>query len=374
VLPDETRALLTLHLLPGVGPRLTAALLARFGSATAVLKASADQLRRVPHVGDRLASQIADALRNIDVDAELAAMEHHHVRILAKGTPEYPPALTPLDGAPSLLYFRGTLEERDQRAIAIVGSRRCTGYGKRWAERLAGDLVRAGFTVVSGLARGIDGHAHRGALQAGGRTLAVLAGGLSQIYPPEHQELASQVESAGALLSEATMLQEPLPGMFPARNRIISGLSLGLVVVEANDKSGSLYTAEHAAEQGRAVFALPGSVENLASAGCHRLIRQGATLIRNVDDILQELQVSATSRQVAPADAPSPGLAVTLPEPPGLDPQERRIWEGLAEKPRHLDELVQQLEMGAGELSGLLMMLEMRRVVRRLPGNRFERC
>jgi DNA processing protein len=355
---------------------LTAALLARFGTATAVLKAGADQLRRVPHVGEKLASQIAAALRNIDVDAELAAIERHHVRVLAKGTPEYPVALTPLDGAPSVLYARGALEERDERAIAIVGSRRCTGYGKRWAERLAGDLVRAGFTVVSGLARGIDGHAHRGALQAGGRTIAVLAGGLSEIYPPEHKELASQVEAAGALLSEATMLQEPLPGMFPARNRIISGLSMGLVVVEANDKSGSLYTAEHAAEQGRAVFALPGSVENPASAGCHRLIRQGATLIRGVDDVLQELQTGTSARPVAtPGGAtPSATTAAALVEPQGLDAQERRIWECLAEKPRHLDELVQQLQMGAGELSGQLMMLEMRRVVRRLPGNRFERC
>ncbi len=372
MLPDETRALLTLHLLPGVGPRTTAALLDRFGSAAAVLRAGANQLRGVPHVGEKLAGQIVEALHRIDVNAELAAMERHQVSLIAKGTPEYPAALAPLDASPTVLYVRGTLEERDQRAIAIVGSRRCTGYGKRWAERLAGELVRAGYTVVSGLARGIDGHTHRGALQAGGRTIAVLAGGLSKIYPPEHKELAEQVRNAGALLSEATMLQEPLPGMFPARNRIISGLSLGVVVVEANERSGALYTAEHAAEQGRPVFAVPGSLENEASAGCHRLIRQGATLIRGVDDILQELQVTAATQQTTAGAGP---VAPAAPaEPPDLDETERRIWASLVEKPRHLDELVQLLGVSAGELSGLLMMLEMRRVVRRLPGNRFERC
>lgn len=224
MLPAETRALLTLHLLPGVGPRLTAALLKRFGSAEAVLRASANELRQVPHIGDKLSAQIGEALRRIDVEAELAEMDRHNVKVIARGTPEYPEALDCFPDAPHVLYFRGALEERDRRAVAVVGSRRCTGYGKRMAERIAGDLARAGYTVVSGLARGIDGIGHRGALEAGGRTLAVLAGGLSQIYPPEHKELSRQVEESGALLSEAAMLQEPLPGMFPARNRIISGL------------------------------------------------------------------------------------------------------------------------------------------------------
>ena len=197
VLPAETRALLTLHLLPGIGPKLTAALLARFGSAAAVLRASAGQLRQVAHVGEKLAPQIAEALQRIDVDAEIAEMDRHQVRVLARGTTDYPTTLAALDGAPSILYIRGTLEDRDGRAVAVVGSRRCTGYGKRMAERVSGDLARAGYTVVSGLARGIDGVAHCGALEAGGRTLAVLAGGLSRIYPPEHTELACQVVAVG---------------------------------------------------------------------------------------------------------------------------------------------------------------------------------
>jgi DNA processing protein len=267
------------------------------------------------------------------------------------------------------------MEERDRRAIAVVGSRRCTGYGKRFAERLAGDLARAGFTIVSGLARGIDGIAHRGALGAGGRTLAVLAGGLSSIYPPEHGELSRQVAEAGALLSESPMRQEPLPFMFPARNRIISGLSMGVVIVEANEKSGALWTAEHAAEQGRPVFVIPGALDNPASAGCHRLIRQGAILIRGIDDILEELenQLRLTPVRVDGQSQPLVPTRVTA-EPPPMDAKERRVWECLVEKPRHLDEMVQLLGVGVAELSGTLMLLEMKRVVRRLPGNRYERC
>jgi DNA processing protein len=369
VLPAETRALLTLHLLPGVGPRLTAALLKRFGSAEAVLRASAHELREVPHIGDKLSAQIGDALRRIDVDTELAEMDRHNVKVIARGTAQYPESLDCFSDAPHILYVRGAVEERDRRAIAVVGSRRCTGYGKRTAERIAGDLARAGYTVVSGLARGIDGFAHRGALDAAGRTIAVLAGGLSQIYPPEHKELSRQVQASGALLSEATMLQEPLPGMFPARNRIISGLSLGVVIVEANEKSGALYTAEHAAEQGRPVFVVPGALDNPASAGCHRLIRHGAILVRGVDDILEELQ-----GQTPPARPTPDGPAQPAPiEPPPLDAKERRVWECLAGQPRHLDEMVQMLSVGVAELSGMLMLLEMKRVVRRLPGNRYER-
>jgi DNA processing protein len=225
-LPDTVRDLLALHLVPGIGPRLTAALLGRFGSASAVLQATPGQLREIPHIGGQLADSIFQALRAVDVGAELDLMAHHEVRLLAYGTVAYPDALATIPDPPHLIYLRGQLEPGDTNAVAVVGSRQCTSYGKRIAERLAIGLARAGVTVISGLARGIDGAAHRGALQAGGRTLAVLAGGLSKIYPPEHAELAREVAAAGALLSEAAMRMEPLAGMFPARNRIISGLSL----------------------------------------------------------------------------------------------------------------------------------------------------
>jgi DNA processing protein len=224
--------------------------------------------------------------------------------------------------------------------------------------------------VASGLARGIDGAAHRGALAARGRTLAVLAGGLSKIYPPEHAQLADEVGASGALLTESPMLMEPMAGMFPARNRIISGLVRAVVLVEAAEKSGALITATHAAEQGREVFAVPGPVDSPTSAGTLTLLRKGAKLARNADDILEELRGIAplTERGVKSVAAPA------VPEPPpGLDPLQQRIWQALSAEPRHIDELSRDLAAPIAELSRALMMLEMRRGVRRLPGNRFER-
>jgi DNA processing protein len=303
----------------------------------------------------------------VDVPAELERMARRDVHLLALGHAGYPAALAPIAGPPHLLYVRGNFEERDANAVAIVGSRSCTSYGRRFAERLAGDLCRAGYTVISGLARGIDGCAHRGALKAGGRTMAVLAGGLSRIYPPEHADLAEEVRAAGALVSEAAMEMEPMAGMFPARNRIISGLARGVVIVEANEKSGALITASHAADQGRPVFAVPGPVDSAASAGTNALIRKGAILVRGVDDIREELEgVSAVAKGAG-------GAAPATP-PPGLDEGQRRIWEFLTGAPRHLDEMAQQLGIAVPQLSTALMMLEMKRVVRRLPGNRYERC
>jgi DNA processing protein len=358
---------LALHLLPGLGPRLTAALLERFGSARAALQASAEELQSVPHIGAKLANDLCRSLRTVDVPAELERMARRDVHLLALGGAGYPAALATIAGPPHLLYVRGTLEERDANAVAIVGSRRCTSYGKKFAERLAQDLCRAGYTVVSGLARGIDGWAHRAALKAGGRTLAVLAGGLSRTYPPEHAELAEEVRAAGALLSEAAMEMEPMAGMFPARNRIISGLARGVVIVEANEKSGALITASHAADQGRPVFAVPGPVDSVASAGTNVLIRKGAVLVRGGDDVREELEgVSAVANH--------PDAVAPVGPPPGLDDGQRRIWEFLAGPPRHLDEMAQQLGIGVPQLSTALMMLEMKRVVRRLPGNRYERC
>jgi DNA processing protein len=365
----ESRELLALNLIPGIGPRLTAALLERFGSAAAVRRASAAQLRQVPYLGEALAGKLAASLHSVDVEAELGAMERHRVWALALKAPGYPTALATIPNPPFILYCRGSLTEKDNRAVGIVGSRHCTAYGRRMAERIAGDLARAGYTVVSGLARGIDGAAHRGALQAGGRTIAVLAGGLSRIYPPEHKELAEQVEAAGALLTEATMQQEPLPTMFPARNRIISGLSQAVVLVEAAEKSGALITAEHAALQGRLVFAVPGPADAESSAGTNALIRDGATLCRGAADVLEELTgLAGMGTAAAAAEDPAPA-----PSPPALDADQLRVWELLAEGPRHMDDLVQGLGWNVSKLAGLLLTLEMKRAVRRLPGNRYER-
>ena len=366
----EVRALLALHLIPGIGPKLTAALLERFGSAVGALRASVAALRQVPYLGETVAQAIHAAAAKADVDAELDRMGRHGVDLRVLGTPDYPAALANIDKPPHLLYVRGTIEPADANAVALVGSRHCTPYGRRVAERLATDLVRAGITVVSGLARGIDGCAHRAALQAGGRTLAVLAGGLSRIYPPEHKELAEQVAGAGALLSEAAMALEPMAGLFPARNRIISGLSRAVVIVEAAEKSGALITASQAADQGRPVFAVPGPIDSPASGGTNALIRKGAILCRGVEDVREELEgISAAAPAFGKADIP----AAPAGPPPGLDAEQRRVWELLAEGPRHVDELVQRLGLGVAQVAGMLMMLEMKKAVRRLPGNRYER-
>jgi DNA processing protein len=362
-LSPETRDLLALHLVPGLGPRLTAALIDRFGSPAAVLQASSGQLGEIPHLGAKLAEKIRKALNHVDVAAELARMAEHGVTLLRLGESSYPAALATIDTPPGLLYVRGDLEARDQQSVAVVGSRHCSSYGRRIAERLSGDLARAGYTVVSGLARGIDGVAHRGALQAGGRTLAVLAGGLSKIYPPEHKDLAEQVQRSGALLTESAMLMEPMAGMFPARNRIISGLTRAVVVVEAAEKSGALITARHAAEQGREVFAVPGPVDSPFSAGTLELLRKGAKLARHAGDIIEELQ------GIAPIVAP----AVNAAPPVELDEMQRKIWDLLGDQRHSVDDLARHTKLPVPELTRTLMILEMKKVIKRLPGNQYER-
>jgi DNA processing protein len=371
--PAETRELLALHLAPGLGPQRTAALLEHFGSAARARRAAAGELGAVPGIGTHLARSLAEALAQVDVEAELRQMERAGVRVLPLGGPEYPSCLAAIPAAPPLLYVRGTLSAADARAVALVGSRRCTPYGRRLAERLAAGLVRAGVTVVSGLARGVDGAAHRAALEAGGRTLAVLAGGLSRIYPPEHKGLADAVAASGALLTESAMAQEPLAGLFPARNRVISGLCRAVVIVEAPEKSGALITAGHAAEQGRTVLAVPGPVDGEGSAGCHRLIRDGAVLCRGVEDVLEELD-GVSARAAAEKAAGKAAAAAPAGPPPGLDEAQRRVWDFLAGGPRSVDEMAQHLGLAVPVLSGLLMALEMKKVLRRLPGSRYERA
>ncbi len=373
----DLRDHLALALVPGLGPKLTAALMLHFGTADAARRATVNDLLRIPLIGDKLAQSFALSLRNVDVDAEERLMIAHNVRAVILGRDDYPLRLTEIADAPPLLYFRGEITPADSNSIAIVGSRACTSYGLKTAERIAASLARAGWTVISGLARGIDGAAHKGALDAGGRTLAVLAGGLARIYPPEHAELADAVAKQGCLITETPMTVQPQPGMFPARNRIISGLCRGVVVIEANAKSGALITVDHAAEQGREVFAVPGQVDSPSSAGCLELIRKGAKLVRDADDILDDI------RGIAPPDPiakkPSVRKAVqssTLfeeakPAAP-LDGVQQQIWDALTGA-KHADELARTLGLPIGDLNRNLMQLELKKVIRRLPGNQYER-
>ncbi len=353
---------LLLAMIPGVGPRIRQSLLTRFGTPEGVLAAPMDRLREVSGVGPKLARAITFAEREIDVDAQIQLCRERQVRIVVDSDEAYPPALKEIDDPPGILFVSGQLRPDDRMAVAVVGTRHATHYGLRQAERLAMGLARAGMTVVSGLARGIDAAAHRGALAGGGRTLAVLGSGVLNIYPPEHDVLAGEVLDRGALISESPPLASPRTGCFPQRNRIISGLSLGVVVVEAGIRSGALITARLAMEQNREVFAVPGRVDDRTAQGCHRLLRDGAALVESVDDILEHL---------GPLAHPAPredGTEVRHPAELQLNEFEQRILAAVDTDPTSVDRLVSETGLPVARILSTLSVLEMRRLIRRLTG------
>jgi DNA processing protein len=360
---DSLEATLRLALIPGVGPVTRKSLLEHFGSSAAALEAAPSELRRVPGVGAKLAQSILAARETVDVEAELTICREQGVTILTDADPQYPRLLKEIHNPPAVLFVHGELKPDDAMAIAIVGTRHATGYGRQQAERLAAGLARAGLTIVSGLARGIDAAAHRGALQAGGRTVAVLGGGVVNIYPPEHAELAAEIRRAGALLSENPPRYAPKSGMFPQRNRLITGLSLGVIVVEAADRSGALISAQHAMEQGREVFAVPGRVDSRASRGCHRLLREGAKLVECVEDVLEELGplVEAAPR--------SDGRVVHHPAELQLNDQERCVLDAIPSDPTSIDLVATTSGLPVQRVLSTISVLEMRHLVRRVSGN-----
>lgn len=355
------RDALRLSMIEGVGPRIRSSLLMRFGDATAVLAATARELRSAPGVGSKLISRIL-ASGEIDVDAQLNLCREKGIDLLLAGTPDYPTRLSEIHDAPAVLYARGKLTPRDALAVGIVGSRHATRYGLRQAERLAASLARAGVTIVSGLARGIDAAAHRGALAAGGRTIAVLGSGLQRVYPPEHVGLAEEIAESGAVLTESPPETPPMPGAFPQRNRIISGLSLGAIIVEAPLQSGALITARLALEQEREVFAVPGPADSRASRGCHRLIRDGAKLVETAEDVLEEL---------GPLPTPSPGPqgeTVRRPAELMLNDAERAVLEAVSEEPTPVDQVIADAALAPAQVLATLSILEVRRLIRRCGG------
>lgn len=395
---SELRDFLCLSLVPGVGSWTFRALLERFGTATQALNASLSSLKNVPNIGPKLAEQIREARRTplCDPEEELAVCDAHGVRVLTIHSPDYPIKLKEIPDPPLVLYVKGDVLPEDQLAIAIVGSRQCSPYGMRIADKLSASLARTGITVISGLARGIDSSAHRAALRAGGRTIAVLANGLAKIYPPENAELAAEIAQNGAIFSESPMTQEPLPGLFPQRNRLISGLSLGVAVIEATPRSGSLSTAKHAVEQNREVFAVPGPVDSLSSRGCHALIRDGAKLVENADDILEELGPLPAIARPAPRLAQTQAQAQAQTRPPTryparylgsapAEPQEEtrsdrgalgvevseneaKLLAVLSAEPTAIDEVIRLSGLPSSQAMATLSILEVRRLVRRSPG------
>ncbi len=358
---------LRLNLVPGIGPRTYQMLLERFETPAGILAARIPQLQEVPNVGPKLAMSLITHGTEAAAREELEIARAAGVTLLVRDLEGYPSALTRIPDPPTVLYCLGTLLPSDQLAVAIVGSRHCTAYGRQTAFRLASELARAGVTVVSGLARGIDAEAHKGALEAGGRTIAVCATGLNTVYPPEHVELAKSVRDNGCLLTEAPMNQQPKSGLFPQRNRIISGLSMGVILIEAGRASGALHTARHAMEQNREVFAVPGRIDSEASFGCLDLIRDGATLIRNVDDVLSTLGPLVAPVQRTPAESVHRAAELQLSD------QQRMILNLVTTEPIPVDDVLRTAGIEASRVLSTLTILEMKRLVRRLPGNFVQR-
>lgn len=354
--------------LPGLGATTVRRLLLRFGSWPKARAASEAELREMG-----LKSSVARAVRHgkpaYDPAEELARVKAAGARVISWSDPEFPPGLRNDEHQPLLLYVKGEIRQSDQLAVAVVGSRRASLYGKTHAERLSFELAQAGVTVVSGLALGVDAAAHRGALKGRGRTLAVLGNGLGGIYPPENAELAGEVARQGALISELPMNTAPSAPNFPPRNRIIAGLSAGVLVVEASRTSGALITARMASEMGRDVFAIPGDIGRPQTRGPHRLIRDGATLVESVEDILEALGPLVAPLAVREGEAP-------LPDPRALvlNPLERRVFDLLDSTPKDIDQITRESNLSAGNAASVLMVLELKRMAAQMPGQRYVRA
>ncbi len=355
-------AYIALNMLDQIGPVRTRKLISVLGSPEAILVADVDSISRIPGFGSELARSIIEGRKSIDPAAEEKKAGRLGIRLVTFLDDDYPAALKEIHDPPLVLYVKGSITKADQHCIAIVGTRHATHYGSSVADRLSYGLTKAGFTVVSGLARGIDTVAHQSALKAGGRTLAVLGGAIDKLYPPENRELAEKIAAQGALISEYSLGRQPDRKTFPYRNRIVAGMSMGIVVVEAGEKSGAVITAHAALEQGRHVFAVPGRIDSPASRGCHALIKQGAKLVETIDDIVDELQLLIPRRIEKNADE--------LKKMPDihLSPEEASIVTSLGGGGLHVDVLSRNCGLNAARLNSLLLGLEMKRVVHILPG------
>ncbi len=358
----EQRALIALSMVPGVGPGRIRALLARFGSAGAALATSRTALATVPGLGPQTAAAIAGFDGAADVEDQMRRAERAGATLVPSWAPGFPRPLRQIYDPPTFLWLRGDLLEQDEKAIAIVGTRRATDYGRRLAHEFAAELAGRGFTIVSGLAYGIDAAAHRGALEAGGRSLAVFGSGVDNIYPARNAALAQAMIEQGALLSEYPLGAKPDAPNFPRRNRLVSGLALGTLVVEAHETGGALITARLALEQNREVFAVPGSLHSKASAGCHRLIQQGAKLVLGVKDILEELGFAEEDRAATPA-----------PPPPDLGPIEQKLYDALDAEPIQIDALCTRTDLDSSTALVYLLSLEFKGLVRQMAGKQFFR-
>jgi len=345
------------NVVKGIGPVRLRALRDTFGDIERAWHADDTALQKAG-LDRRALQNLHQARRSLDLDRMIADVHASGAVILTLDDPDYPRLLRELPGSPPVLYVKGTLSDADQWALAFVGTRRASVYGRDMTYRLVTSLVQAGLTIVSGLALGIDAAAHKAALEAGGRTIAVLGSGIDRIYPPEHRQLAAAIAQSGALVSEFPLGTPPEAKNFPVRNRLISGLSLGVVVVEAPESSGALLTADTALDQGRDVFAVPGNVTAKTSMGTNRLIQNGAKLVIDANDILDELNLTRTTvetskhvRQIAPDN-----------------PVEASLSQLLGEEPVHIDDLCEQSGLPITTVSSALALMELKGIVHRLDG------
>ena len=364
---DERFWFLALARVPGVGPVTYLRLIKGLGHPKAVFEASREELVEKGRVGPSVADAIGRFQGKDEILRELERMDKLGIRMLVQGRPGYPRLLAAIPDPPPVLFVRGEILPQDDVAVAIVGSRAASQQGLRFTHRLARELAAAGVTIVSGMARGIDSEAHRGALAAGGRTIAVLGSGLNVIYPSENKDLFFKIMRQGAVVSEYGLDVKPDAVHFPARNRIISGLSLGVTIVEAAPQSGSLITARLALEQGREVFAVPGHADSMRSKGTNRLIRQGAKLVECAQDILEELAPMVGKVEIV--ERPEAGL-----EKVELSEEEARILSILGEEELQIDELVERSGMNPAKTASILLQLELKGLVMQLSGKRFQRC
>jgi len=351
-----------LSMVEGVGARTYQRLIEQFGTATAILNASRSDLSRFDFLKSDTLTQLAAARHRIDPTHIVELCRKEHIDILSLQDERYPPPLRTIPDPPPILYAKGTLLPSDAFSIAVIGTRRHTQYGEQQTERLTSALVQNGFTIISGLALGIDGIAHRTTLKSGGRTLAVLGSGLHQLYPPQHEVLAERiVESGGCILSEYPLFHPPAKWTFPQRNRIVSGLSLGVLVIEAPVRSGAMISARMAGEQGRDIFAVPGSIESPASSGCNRLIKDGAYLVESVDDILGVL---GPMRQ--PTVLPGMAVPVRHPNEVTLNDVELRVLQHVRQAETTLAAIASASALEPTQVLAALAVLEQKRIIRQL--------
>lgn len=362
---DDLKYWIWLSSLPGIGAYRFKLLLDHFGSAENVWNANERELRKLRGIGSSIWAILNHSFRK-NLDSDMYKIEKSGIKVIRIIDKEYPAMLKEIHDPPPILFVRGNLRIEDQKAIAIVGARNVTHQGMNIARELAYELASRGITIVSGMARGTDTFAHRGALEARGRTIAVLGCGVDVAYPPENRDLISRVSESGAVISEFTLGTKPFSANFPARNRIISGLSAGIVVIEAGEKSGALITADFALEQGREVFAVPGNPQTISSKGTNRLIKEGAKMITCVEDIIEEFKDFDLDR--VKTSKKNRELLENLSE------DETKIIGNINVEPVHMDEIIFKTGFDTKKLNSMLTILEMRGILKQLPGKFFIRA